>query len=164
MNAKKYVFFFTLFLNFGSFGIAEAAEQGTRRAGSAKDMGVGLTVGQPIGVTGKYWLSSTQAVDAFMGFHFNQNMDAHADYLWHFPSYIYVPSGRLPFYVGGGARILLGDSSQLALRFPIGLTYLFPHEPLETFVELAPVMRIVKGIGGDLDGHVGVRYYFRVTK
>src|SRR3982751_3790765 len=99
-----------------------------------------------------------------MGYHFNHNFDTHIDYLWHSFSSFNVASGRLPFYAGAGARVLLGDSSQLGLRLPLGLSYLFPNDPIETFAEVAPVVRLTSGIGADIDGLVGVRFYINYLK
>src|SRR5689334_20375013 len=81
----------------------------TSRVGSAEDVGVGIQLGQPMGVTGKYWMSSTTAVDAAAGYHFNSNFDMHADYLWHSFSSFEVQNGRLPFYFGMGGRVNLGN-------------------------------------------------------
>ena len=63
--------------------VGSPVEAVTSRVGAAEDVGFGVQLGQPMGVTGKYWLSSTTAVDGFMGYHFNSNFDIHADYLWH---------------------------------------------------------------------------------
>lgn len=131
----------------------------TSQVGAADDLGVGVAMGQPFGVTAKYWQSQTTAVDAFAGYHFNSNFDVHADYLWHSYSSFNVSNGRLPFYAGVGTRVMLGDSSQLGVRFPFGASYLFASNPLETFIELAPVVKLTGGLGADLDGVVGVRLY-----
>jgi hypothetical protein len=131
----------------------------TSRVGSAQDLGLGVQLGQPMGVTGKYWLSSTLAVDGFMGYHFNNNFDTHADLLWHSFSSFNVSSGRLPFYSGLGGRVFGGNDSQFGLRIPIGVSYLFPSQPLEAYAEIAPVVKIAPGIGADIDGAVGLRLY-----
>jgi hypothetical protein len=134
------------------------------RVGSAEDFGFGVALGQPIGATAKYWLSSSAAVDAMAGYHFNSNFDMHADYLWHSFSSFYVSSGRLPFYFGLGGRVLLGDDSQFGMRVPLGLSYLFPTDPVELFAELAPVVKLTSGVGLDIDGVVGVRVYINYLK
>lgn len=135
----------------------------TSRVGAAQDLGVGLALGQPMGATAKYWLSSTVAVDGFMGYHFNSNFDTHVDYLWHTFSSFDVTDGRMPFYVGAGGRINLGNDSNLGLRLPLGISYLSPNAPYEFFAELAPVIRLVKGLGTDIDGLVGIRIYINYT-
>src|SRR5258706_1942017 len=129
----------------------------TSRVGSAQDLGIGTELGQPMGVTAKYWLNSTLAVDGAMGYHFNGNFDMHSDILWHSFSSFDVSNGRLPFYLGAGGRVLLGNDSQFGLRLPLGVSYLSSNQPLEIFAEIAPVIKLVKGIGADVDGAIGIR-------
>lgn len=131
----------------------------TSRVGSAQDLGIGAGIGQPLGATGKYWLSSSTAIDAFAGYHFNGNFDLHADYLWHSFSSFAVSRGRLPFYLGLGARVNLGNDSDFGMRLPVGLSYLFPTDPVEVFIEVAPVVKLLADIGADVDGLVGFRLY-----
>jgi hypothetical protein len=136
----------------------------TSRVGSAQDLGFGFAAGQPMGVTAKYWLSSTSGVDAFMGYHFNSNFDMHADYLLHTYSSFNFSEGRLPLYIGVGGRVLLGNDSQLGLRIPIGASYLLPTSPVEIFAEVAPVIQLVTSIGADIDGQIGFRVYINYLK
>src|SRR6267142_3955765 len=105
----------------------------TSRVGSAQDLGIGTELGQPMGVTAKYWLNSTLAVDGALGYHFNSNFDMHSDILWHSFSSFDVSNGRLPFYLGAGGRVLLGNDSQFGIRLPVGLSYLSSNQPLELF-------------------------------
>jgi hypothetical protein len=136
----------------------------TSRVGSAEDLGVGIALGQPMGVTSKYWLSSTAAVDAAAGYHFNKNFDMHADYLWHSFSSFDVQNGRLPFYFGIGGRVLLGNDSNLGMRLPIGVSYLPSNDPYEFFAEIAPVIQLLTSLGTDVDGVIGVRIYLNYLK
>ena len=147
-----------------SCAFAQPSHAVTSRIGGAQDLGIGLALGQPMGVTTKYWLTSTNAVDGFMGYHFNHNFDAHMDYLFHSYSSFDVSSGRMPFYIGVGGRILLGDNSQLGVRIPLGFSYLPPSQPVEYFVELAPVIQIATSIGADIDGQLGFRIYINYLK
>jgi len=144
--------------------MAPAADAVTSRVGSAQDLGFGTELGQPMGVTAKYWMNSTLAVDAAMGYHFNHNFDAHADALWHTFSSFDLTNGRLPFYAGVGARILLGDNSQLGMRLPLGASYLPSNNPIEIFVEIAPVIQLATSLGADVDGVVGIRVYINYLK
>ncbi len=140
------------------------AQAVTSRVGSAQDFGVGTQLGQPMGVTAKYWLNSTLAVDGFMGYHFNHNFDAHGDILWHSFSSFDVSNGRLPFYVGAGGRILLGNDSQFGLRLPVGVSFLSSSQPLEFYAEVAPVIQLATSIGADIDGAIGIRIYINYLK
>src|SRR5579862_9013951 len=96
-----------LALFLGMIGLAAPLQAITSAVGSPDDLGVGVEMGQPFGVTSKYWLTSSAAVDAAMGYHWNHNFDVHADYLWHTYSSFNISSGRMPFYAGLGTRILL---------------------------------------------------------
>ena len=136
----------------------------TSRVGSAEDIGVGIALGQPMGVTGKYWLSSTAAIDGAAGYHFNKNFDIHSDYLWHSFSSFEVQNGRLPFYFGMGGRVNLGNDSNFGMRLPLGVSYLPSNDPYEFFAEVAPVVRLLKNLGVDIDGVVGVRVYLNYLK
>jgi len=134
------------------------------RVGSAEDLGIGFALGQPTGPTAKYWLSSTTAIDASMGYHFNSNFDLQANYLWHSFSSFNVDRGRMPLYAGLGARVNLGNTSHLGMRMPIGLSYLFASDPVELFAEVAPVIRLITKLGFDMDGRVGIRVYLNYLK
>jgi hypothetical protein len=134
------------------------------KVGNPRDIGIGLAVGQPTGVSGKYWLDTHVAVDGFLGYHFSDEFDMHADLLYHAFSLLPITQGRLPIYFGVGGRALLGDSDQFGFRFPVGVSYLFPDNPLEGFVELAPVMKVTSGIAAYMDFMVGARVYINYLK
>jgi len=140
------------------------AQAVTSRVGNREDFGIGAALGQPLGVTGKYWLNSTEAIDGFAGYHFNSNFDVHADYLWHTFSSFDVTNGRLPFFAGLGGRVNLGNSSDFGVRIPFGVSYLFPTDPIELFAEITPVIKLLKHTGFDMDGQIGVRIYINYLK
>lgn len=139
------------------------AQAANSRVGNKEDLGVGIALGQPTGLTGKYWLSSTSALDATLGYHFNDNFDIHADYLLHTFSSFDVTDGRLPWYIGLGGRILAGDSTHFGMRLPLGVSYLRTSDPIELFAEVAPVVKL-SDLGFDIDGLVGVRLYLNYLK
>jgi hypothetical protein len=155
---------FTAFLTLIFLGTTTPVLAISSRAGSAEDLGIGAAVGQPMGATAKYWMSSTTAVDAFAGYHFDGNFDLHADYLWHSFSSFQVSQGRLPFYLGLGGRVNLGDDSHFGMRLPLGISYLFSTDPLEAFLEIAPVVKLVPDIDADVDGMIGLRVYLNYLK
>jgi len=147
-----------------SITLVVPAQAITSRVGSADDLGVGFAAGQPLGVTGKYWLSSTTAIDAEAGYHFNSNFDMHADYLWHSFSSFDIQNGRLPFYFGVGGRVNLGDDSDFGMRIPLGVSYLPSNQPFEFFAEVAPVVKVLIKLGVGVDGMVGFRVYLNYLK
>lgn len=121
-------------------------------------LGLGMELGQPIGATGKLWLSNISAVDAGLGYHFNHNFDVHADFLVHSFALGHIGDGDLPLYAGLGARVLVGDDTQFGLRIPLGAAYFLRPNRVELFAEIAPVIDL-SNIGGDVDGLVGIRIY-----
>ena len=88
----------------------------------------------------------------------------HADYLWHTFSSFDIQDGRLPFYFGIGGRVNLGNDSNFGMRLPLGASYLPSNQPFEFFAEVAPVVRLLKDLGVDIDGLVGVRVYLNYLK
>lgn len=137
----------------------------TSRVGAAEDMGIGAAAGQPFGLTAKYWTSATTAWDGFIGYHWNRNFDLHGDYLWHSFSSFNVSEGRMPFYIGVGARLNAGDDTHLGARFPLGVSYLSPSSPIEYFVQIAPILKVIGDFGGlDLDGQIGFRVYLNYLR
>jgi len=135
---------------------------GPRMPGQAGDFGLGAVFGSPTGLTGKYWLSDARALDGSVAWKFGDEdqLELTVDHLWHMklptPSF----SGKLSYYVGAGMRVLAGEDAEAGLRIPLGLSCALPSVPLEVFAELAPVVRFAPDTGADLDGGVGIRYYF----
>jgi hypothetical protein len=104
------------------------------------------------------------AIDAAAAWHFGDDdrFQIHSDALWHFlaPN-LKIPEGMLTPYLGLGLRVLAGDHSQAGIRIPLGVSYLFGSAPLEAFAELAPVAEFAPDSGLDIDGGVGLRFYFK---
>lgn len=132
--------------------------------------GLGVIVGEPTGLSMKAWLSEGSAFDVAAAWSFEGRgfLHLHGDYLRHV-NVIDVSKGFLPFYYGIGARIRIRDDERfrnddediwLGLRIPLGMTYLFTNAPLDIFVEIAPVVELIPSTDVDLDGGLGIRYYF----
>ncbi len=133
--------------------------------------GVGLVLGEPTGVSMKYYLSNDTAVDAAVGGAFiGKGIQVHADFLWHPWVLESKPSFSLPAYFGVGARILDrngggGDQDhvRLGVRGVGGVLFDFTEIPLDVFLEVAGVADYrTKGdaFGLDINLGAGVRYYF----
>ncbi|HAH05245.1 MAG TPA: hypothetical protein DCM05_01770 [Elusimicrobia bacterium] len=129
-------------------------------AQKAGNLGAGVILGNPTGVTGKYWMNETYAADAGLGF--STSLSVYGDYLWHGWTVLPQPSeGKLPVYLGLGAQIRTLHELEFGVRTVAGAAYWLPRHPLELFIEIAPVFRLVPGTSVGLDGGVGLRYYFR---
>jgi len=127
-----------------------------------KKFGLGIILGEPTGVSAKYWTSNKSAFDLAASWSFvgENSFHLHGDYLFHNFNLFKVEKGRLPLYYGIGARIALQDKTRFGVRIPVGLSYLFDKTPLEIFIEIGPVMDLIPATEFHVLGFVGLRYYF----
>lgn len=127
---------------------------------SRGDAGLGVYVGVPFGVTGKYFLDRDLAAAAALGVQ-GDGFDAHVDLLTHLRDLFPSPrKGGLPAHLGLGLKIKDDRETLFGLRFVGGFAYLPTGHPLEFFAEIAPVLRLAPSTGSNFDGGVGLRYYF----
>ena len=150
-----------------------------------KVFGLGLELGEPTGLNGKYFVSPSGALDFGVGwiydhYYYGDGLHLYADYLFHF-SLASAQAFELPFYVGPGLRFWdfrycyqgLCDygGSAIGIRVPFGIAFDFNNAPLDIFLQLVPVLDFV---GGDyynryyhdrthfgIDGTVGIRFWFK---
>ncbi len=135
----------------------------TSSAFAAGELGVGFMVGQPVGVTAKKYVNSTQAIDAGAGWSIGRNPHfiLHSDYLWHNENALYFQDDTpLDLYFGVGGRLSFDDEIELGVRLPIGLAYFFSDRGAEAFFEMAPIMNVVPDTSLELNALVGLRIYF----
>lgn len=146
---------FTLFaLMFISFSSLKAQEN---------KFGLGVMLGAPTGFSGKYWLNEENALDFGLAYSFvetNNALSIHADYLYHdarwFPRF-----DRLDFYYGFGARIRSNnDQTSLGIRGVAGLALMLKEAPVDIFIEIAPVFKLIPSTALNMDAAIGARYYF----
>jgi hypothetical protein len=158
---------------------APAAAQGRPRPQASsfsanKTFGLGIMIGAPTAISGKYYLGADTAVDfgvgVIQGFR-RDGLHLHADFLWHPATLVTAEPFVMPFYVGIGGRIADfeddpdGDDEgdfNLGVRAPVGLMLDFNNVPLDVFFELALVIDFIgyDGVDADFNGALGVRYYF----
>ena len=132
---------------------------GTARAQKAGSFGGGVALGDPTGLTVKYWTGRDAAIDAGVGF--SGDAALYADYLWHFWDIPQPAQGKAAVYVGAGPRLETARRTAFAIRTLAGLSYWMPRHPIELFVEAGPVFRLEPDRGVDADFGLGVRFYFR---
>jgi hypothetical protein len=140
-----------------SLGIKSAFAQ-------SKGFGLGVVLGEPTGLAGKYWLENGNAIDFGLGYAFSSNdsrVNLHVDYLFHNYSAIRSAEKFVLFY-GVGGRIVTSDnkSAWLGLRGVIGIDWFIKNAPIDVFLEAAPVFDIAPNTGLDLDAGLGVRFFF----
>ena len=166
--------------------VAGARSARATDVGYSRKLGLGFMLGDPTGITGKYWVSPTNAIDFGIGFttyglgygqecftdnngnvHCNGYYDTsiNVDYLWQ-SKLVRNPTIQLDFYVGVGGRIFfLGDRNfkygvDLAARAPIGLALMFTNPSfLELYFEVTPSIYLLP-LGFAPEGGIGARIYF----
>jgi hypothetical protein len=133
------------------------------------DQGLGLMLGNPSGLSYKFWLDEKTAFDAAAGIN-QDEFDVHATFLWHVFNWndriqpgslgAITERGDFPVYFGVGPRVLFEKNTEFGLRFPVGLSFLPRSSTWEFFTEIAPVVRLTPDTGMDFDFAIGARYYF----
>jgi hypothetical protein len=151
-----------------------------------KTFGLGLELGEPAGINGKYFLSSSHALDFGLGYIYNHyyagdGLHLYADYLWHPLVLTSADAFELPFYLGVGGRFwnfdygcdrfgnnCAYDGSAIGVRVPLGLSFDFNNVPLDIFVQLVPTLDFFTGdyrsryhsVYLGIDGSIGIRFWF----
>jgi hypothetical protein len=135
-----------------------------------KSFGLGVMFGAPTAISGKYFLSQDTALDFGVGTFYRYRdggLHLHADFLWHPAVLVKADAFWLPLYFGIGGRFLdHGNHGHLGARVPIGIAFDFTNVPLDIFLELAAVLDFALTdddhgvIYGDVNGAVGIRYWF----
>jgi len=152
-----------------------------KRFEANKTFGLGLELGEPFGLTGKYFYAEDKAFDFGIGDIYDyvdyRGLYLYVDHLWHPVSLASTESFELPFYVGlGGAffhwddyrgPVIHGDA--LVFRVPVGIAFDFNNAPLDVFLQLVPSLPLFFNTpaGYDrtlyffIDFSVGIRYWFQ---
>jgi hypothetical protein len=175
-----------------AFALALVIGTGTASAdryNSPSRFGIGLELGAPTGLSGKYFLGGMMAVQGGVGVMETWGYDGwqvHAEAVFH-PAYHRGRSVDIPFHVGIGGRVLehdyywegeprcwdrgvyiCPDDTHLGVRAPIGVSFIFKRVPMDLFMELALTVDLIH-IDDDymypyhdhagLDGAFGGRFY-----
>jgi len=128
----------------------------------SKGIGLGLIIGEPTGISFKYWTTSTTAFDAALAWSFIDEgaFHIHGDYLFHNFTLISVPKGKLPFYYGIGGRLKTAHDARFGIRVPLGLAYLFQNAPVDIFLEVVPILDLTPKTDFSINAAIGARYFF----
>ena len=130
-----------------------------------KDFGLGIMVGEPTGISAKWWISHTSAFDAGLAWSFmnDGSLHMHGDYLWHNFDLV---SPKIPFYIGIGGRIKFKNNKSLTeekigIRIPVGLDFFINEPTADVFVEIVPLLDLTPKSVLTINGAVGFRYFFK---
>ncbi|MDP2303363.1 MAG: hypothetical protein Q8N03_13175 [Ignavibacteria bacterium] len=138
-----------------------------------KGFGIGFVLGEPTGLSAKYWTTNVNAFDFGLGFTLGgdrfaykgtydgkNRMHFHMDYLWHSLNAINA-SQRFPLYYGLGGRFNTGGGYEgsFGVRGVFGIAWWPYSTSLDLFVEIVPVFQITPVTGFGIDAGLGIRYF-----
>lgn len=137
----------------------------SQSAAQSSGFGLGIKVGEPTGLNGKYWLSSGNAVSATVGYSFisdNHALRLSADYLFYHNPDLIKSQETLPVFFGLGVRLNTTEhnSSAFGIRGVTGISWWSKQAPVDVFFEFAPVFNLAPSTSLDLDVCLGIRYFF----
>jgi hypothetical protein len=129
-------------------------------------LGLGLYLGKPAGVTGKYFFDDYSAIAATLAFDFWENsFNLQADYQFHFRKILMVGKEEIIPYLGVGGYFGISsavpdDILWAGARFPLGASYQMRTFPLEIGFEVVPSYEFLPASRFILNGGLTLRYYF----
>lgn len=128
--------------------------------------GIGVSIGNPSSITGKYYFSDSNFLDFHVGAYrlydrryYEDALFLAADYVWEVYKFHEDDTLSIPFYIGAGGGLVVdpdqdcdivrngecidldrADYFQFAIgpRMPIGAALQFQEVPLEVFLEFSP--------------------------
>ncbi len=136
----------------------------TSLRGQEKGLGLGIIIGEPTGLSGKYWISTTNAVDVQLAYSFtneNNKFFLISDFLWH--KNLYTMSGeKIPWHYGVGItfRAIEKGEDAMGIHGVTGLSWYLKSAPIDIFIEIGGIMSLIPKTSFDLTAGIGARYFF----
>ncbi|MGM0558226.1 MAG: hypothetical protein ACQEVA_17710 [Myxococcota bacterium] len=149
------------------FSSSPAAASGPQ----GNNFGLGVSLGNPTSLTGKYYFSESTFLDFHLGAYrlydrryYGDALFLAADYVWEVYNFHEGSTVSIPFYIGAGGGLILdadndcdvvrngrcvdvdrNDYFDFAIgpRMPIGAGFQFQEAPFELFVEFSPALYFV---------------------
>lgn len=126
---------------------------------------LGLYLGEPTGLSAKYWINRQNAIEGIAAWAFSKGfLVVSADYLLNFPDIVKIEGETFPLYIGVGAimSVVMGTGGGISVgaRFPLGALYVFRGVPLEISLEVVPGLYFFPDTQFLAMGGIGIRYCF----
>ncbi|MFH1196594.1 MAG: hypothetical protein V1720_12905 [bacterium] len=129
-----------------------------------RGFGAGIILGEPTGLSAKYWFSENNAFDFGLGYSLVKDhgeFSFHFDYLYHLDEILHT-NILLPVYYGFGFRYRAEEHSEssFGVRGVVGIAWLSNELPIDIFAEVAPVFKLLPETNLAFDAGIGIRYFF----
>lgn len=142
-----------------------------------KKFGFGIVLGEPTGLTVKYWTANLNALNFTLGGRsYFGSPRVGVDYLWHFYAF---DTRIVNLYAGPGFAIGFGegdgfwyedkkgrffvrgdnDDPGIGIRGVFGLNVVPRNTPLEFFIEFGVLVGLAPDVGSAADFALGMRFY-----
>ena len=152
-------------------------QQAQAKTAPGGPFGLGIELGDPSAVSGRYDYADDKAIDAGLSFFSNNWFLVYADGLYKFQDgfgHSHSFFAQTTPYIGGGLVAVSSSSSRhdryfsgsdnanfaLGFRIPLGAEWRPVRIPIGVFVEVAPGLVIIPGTYSFLQAGIGARYYF----
>ena len=130
--------------------------------------GLGIAVGAPTGLAGKYWIEDWSALAFSFGgaLGIYDDIGATADYLFEFrPFDVGDPEVSVQVHIGPGVHLggnpAAGSTGrwQVGPRATGGFSIMKRDMPLDLYMEISPTIYVIDGAGWSMNGQIGIRHY-----
>ena len=157
--------------------LSAAPSSASAQSHTGGPFGLGIIVGQPTGLSLKYFLDTRHALDAAANIGpWDDRGYVHGDYVFHFPltlggHFRGGPPHVWFFTIGIGGKVVVFDhhhhdanyhdrAGDIAVRVPFGFVWHPGGVPIDVFAEAAPCIYVIPDLRPEVDVGLGVRYYF----
>jgi hypothetical protein len=147
-SLKKILLSFVMF--FGLLSLPEKAKS---------EIGIGIMLGDPTGISGKYWLSEKSAVSLGISWSvIKERLTLLGSYNKEIEIKTEIKEGKFFFYPGVG--LFVNIPSSFGIYIPLGLDFNFKKYPINVFFEIDPGIKILPETTFSIFGYIGARYVF----
>jgi len=171
-NLKHHISLLAVLLTMSVFTVSPIWSQGPL----GRQFGFGITLGDPLGGTIKYWTAQNEALVADIGGDYFGSPRLDIDYYWHFNAF---NSSVVKLYAGPGLALGFGDGNYglwyshghdyyfirdnggtgVGVHVLIGLNIIPRRSPIEIYAEFGPLIGITPAFGASFDAALGIRFY-----
>lgn len=129
--------------------------------------GLGARIGEPTGISTKFWSNPNRSLNLSAAWTASRANNTNrlvlqGDYVFY--SYnalqLDLENMSVPLYYGLGAQLRTGQESEAGVRIPLGIDFVFQNAPLDLFVEIAPTVNLFPSTWFEVNGGVGIHYFF----